>query len=601
MDQDERALRRPRGRAWGNEAQRAVLHAIAEDVARRSGHRVAAIEALRSDGNLEFVAVAGNPAARERLLGSATPLDLDRVLGRGSSVQGWVHVPAERLDAAGRAWVEAYGHTPDAPHPHDPTLWHPEDRLVRLLLSPEGELRALLYLDEPRDGRRPTEAAVAAINDEVHAMYDAIVGIVERELYGEQVRMATQARSALRSVPPDVGLRPYLDRASDAMVEAMDVDTVDVLLAGESAAPLGDHQAELEEHMRQVWLRGGHLVLEPEQAWGIGSDAVPTPPVMSDLMAARGIGSWLLVPIGAEQEYLGTMGLGRAPGSPRWADSEVNAASVVAGDLADVVVGTRLIDRERELNAELRDVDDYRRDMILTLAHELRNPVSVLFTHLELLDLGDVAPEDRDSLAALGRATRRIEVMVEDLMALASASDPDAGDPAVPVELSGLVDDVADFLATTAVSQGIRLRLDVAPGLVVAGDEAALHRVVANLVSNALKYTPSGGRVTVRLEPEPRDGVPGALLTCADTGIGITPGDLVRIFEPFYRSRSAEARLRPGTGLGLAIVEQVVEHHGGTVDVDSEVGKGTTFRVWLPRVEDGPAADASTPGDVRPV
>lgn len=600
MDQHEGTLRRPRGRAWGNEAQRAVLHAIAEDVARRSGHRVAAIEALRSDGNLEFVAIAGNPEARQRLLGRAAPLDLDRLLGTGVAVQGWVHVPVERLDAAGRAWVAAYGHTPDAPDPHDPTRWHPEDRLVRLLLSPEGELRATLYLDEPRDGRRPTEAAVAAINDEVHAMYDAIVGIVERELYGEQVRMVTQARSALRSVTPDIGLRPYLDRASAAMVEAMDVDTVDVLLARESAPPLGAHQAELEEHMRQVWLRRGHLVLEPERAWGIGTDSVPTPRVMAELMAARGIGSWLLVPIGAGQDYLGTMGLGRLPDGPRWIDSEVNAAAAVARSLADVVVGTRLIDRERELNAQLRDLDDHRRDMILTLAHELRNPVSVLFTHLELLDLGDVAPQDRDSLAALRRATRRIEVMVEDLMALASTSDTDAGDPAAPVDLSDLVEDVADFLAATAVSQGIRLRLDVASGLVVAGEEAALHRVVANLVSNALKYTPSGGRVTVRLEPEPRDGAPGALLTCADTGIGITPGDLVRIFEPFYRSRSAEARLRPGTGLGLAIVEQVVEHHGGTVDVESEVGKGTTFRVWLPRVEDGAAADASTPGDVRP-
>lgn len=486
------AWMRPRGQAWGNEAQRAVLHALAEDIARRSGHRVAAIEVLRSDGNLEFVAIAGSPEARAQLLGQAAPLRLEQIVGSGDAIDGWVHIPSERMDDVARAWMTQYGHTPDLPLPDRPDQWHPEDRLVRLLENEDGELRATLYLDEPLDGMRPTVARVTAINAEIEAMYDAIVGIVERELYGEQVRMVTQARTAIRSVSPGLGLHDFLEEMGHAMVEVMAVDSVDVLLAGDSAPSLEGHQPVLEEHMRQVWLRRGHLVLEREQSWGVTDTAVPTPPVMRDLMARRGLGSWLLVPIGLGEEYLGTIGLGRTLDGPRWIDSEINAASAVASDLAGVVVDARLMDRERALNAELRDVSDYRRDMVLTLAHELRNPVSVLFTHLELVGMEEKIEEAHDSLAALERATRRIEDMVEDLMALASVSDTDHDLLVTEVDVAALVRESSEFLASMAASAGVDLVLDTQPGLVLVADRDGLQRMVTNLLSNALKYTPPG-------------------------------------------------------------------------------------------------------------
>ncbi|GAA5114110.1 hypothetical protein GCM10023339_19310 [Alloalcanivorax gelatiniphagus] len=577
---------RPRGQAWGNESQRAVLHALAEDIARRSGHRVAAIAALRSDGNLEFVAIAGSPVARERLLGRAAPLALEHLVGAGVPIAGWVHVPAENIGDSTRAWMEQYGHTPDLPLPERPGDWHPQDRLVRLLENEDGELRATLYLDEPLDGRRPTEAVVEAVNAEIQVAYEAIVSIVERELYGEQVRMVTQARTAMRSVRPGLAMHEFLRKVSAAMVEAMHVDTVDVLLAGDSAPSLEGHRELLEEHMRQAWLRRGHLVLEPERSWGVTDGAVPTPAVMSDLMAARGIGSWLLVPIGLGEEYLGTMGLGRSVGGARWIDSEINAAAAVASDLAGVVVDARLMERERTLNAELRGVSDYRRDMVVTLSHELRNPLSVLFTHLELLAEESHTEQAQESLDALGRATRRIEDMVEDLMALASTADREHGSATGEVDLSGLVRESSEFLASMAAHAGVELRLRVADGLVLAGDGAGLQRMVTNLLSNAFKYTPPGGHVTLTAESRASGDRDGVLLTCADTGIGIDASEVEQVFAPFYRSRSSEARLRPGTGLGLAIVESVVERHRGTVSVESVVGEGTTFTVWLPLVPD---------------
>ena len=587
MAESHRTWTHPRGQAWGNEAQRAVLHAIAEDVARRSGHGVAAIEAMRSDGFVEFVAIAGNPAASADLLGRASPLILDRLLTLGTEVEGWVHTPGERLEDNDRAWIAEYGHIPDRPRRADPEAWHPDDQLVRLLENDEGSLRALLYLDEPLSGLRPTAATIAAINAEIHVMYDAVVSIVERELYGEQVRMVTQARAAMQSVRPGMGMADFLDEVSRAMVDAMAVDSVSGLLAGSPAPELEPHTAILEDSMRQVWLKQGHLVVEPTQTWGlVAQHAVPTPGVLRRLMHDRDLASWLLVPIGMGEEYLGTMGLGRTVGGGRWIDSEINAADAVASDLASLILDSRLMERERTLNAKLRDLVDHRRDMVNTLAHELRTPVSVLRMHLELLAEDATHGRAEESRAAMDRSARRIEDMIEDLMTLATVSDADNVVPLAPVDLSSVAREACDFLAPVATSSGLVLETDIADDLVVTGEESGLQRMVANLVSNAIKYTPAGGRVTLVVRPETVSDRDGVRLTCVDTGIGIAPSDLDHVFTPFFRSSSTDARQRPGTGLGLAITERVVKRHGGTVEVRSELGAGTTFTVWLPLVAD---------------
>ena len=126
------------------------------------------------------------------------------------------------------------------------------------------------------------------------------------------------------------------------------------------------------------------------------------------------------------------------------------------------------------------------------------------------------------------------------------------------------------------------MRTDITDGFVVEGELAGLQRLVTNLLSNALKYTPEGGRVDVRLAPEVADGHDGVRLTCADTGIGIAAAEFGDVFTPFFRSARPEARRRPGTGLGLAITERVVTGHHGSIEVESVLGEGTTFTVWLP-------------------
>lgn len=573
---------RPRAEAWGNEPGRAVLRAVAEDVARRSGHRVAAIEALRSDGNLEFVAIAGSPEAEARLLGRGTPLSLDSFVSYGTPLAGWVVIPGERLDDDARAWMGAYGHTPDRPSSEEPDAWRPDDRLVRLLENESGELRAILYLDEPLSGRRPTAASLAAVNAEIGVMFEAVVSIVERELFGEQVRMLAQARTAMQGVRPGLGVDDALRELSDAMVAAMAVDSVDVLLADRTHPDLGPRTAELADRMRGVWHARGHLVVEPTETWGYAEHAVPTPGAVRRLMEHRGLASWLLVPVGTGEDHLGTIGFGRVHGAPRWVDSEINAATLVASDVARVVLDARLMERERTLNQELRDTTDYRRDMVVTLAHELRNPVSVLWTQLELLTQDPGCDRCGGSLAAMDRAARRIEDMVEDLMALATVSDPERAAPHEPVDLSAVVRESGDFLAPVAAMGGVDFVTSIADDLVVCGEAVGMQRMATNLISNAFKYTPPGGRVTLSLARHASGGRDGVQLRCADDGIGIDDNEVAHVFTPFFRSSSKEARQRSGTGLGLAITDRVVRSHQGTIEVRSELGVGTDFTVWLP-------------------
>ena len=370
---------------------------------------------------------------------------------------GWRHIPSERLDDETRAWLDEYGHRPDVPASGLPDGWDPDDQMVRLLENEDGELRGLLYLDEPVSGLRPTPEGAAAINAEAGVLFEAVISIVERELYGEQVRMVTQARRAIESVRPGLGVEDLSRELSRAMVEAMDVATVDVVAAGSEVPGIEEDRRHVTELMRGQWARRGHVVVERQQTWSMKEESIETPPSLTRLLDTYGLGSGLLVPIGAGEEYLGTLSMGRAADAPRWNASEINAATTVASDLARLLLEARLMERQRALNVELRDVNDYRRDMVLTLAHELRNPVSVLFSHLEMLGLETHSAESSHSLEALDRAARRIEDMVADLMTLASVSDPDRGAPMGEVDLSDLVRETSDFLAPMGASAGVAM------------------------------------------------------------------------------------------------------------------------------------------------
>ncbi|MDO8530825.1 MAG: ATP-binding protein [Dehalococcoidia bacterium] len=180
-----------------------------------------------------------------------------------------------------------------------------------------------------------------------------------------------------------------------------------------------------------------------------------------------------------------------------------------------------------------------------------------------------------------------LQRLVEHLLAL-TRLDRGGDLPKATVDLAPLLYDMADEIGALANAAGLALHVEVPPHLPpVRVNVDAMRSVVRNLLDNAIQYTPTGGNVTLRARE--RDG--GAEVSVLDTGQGIPPESLPRIWERFYRVDTARSRRQGGAGLGLALVRAIVEAHGGRVGVESELGKGSAFTLWLPAAE-GPARPA---------
>ena len=192
---------------------------------------------------------------------------------------------------------------------------------------------------------------------------------------------------------------------------------------------------------------------------------------------------------------------------------------------------------------------------------------------------GWLAPEDRRSVAAAGRGADRMRAVIEDLLTMAEVADPEHEFVPEPVDLRRVLLDVAEEChhAATAKSQDCTVEAPDDPVL-VAGSADELHRMLANLASNAIKYSAEGATIEVHLAR-----IDGSVrVSFVDAGIGISPRDQGHLFREFFRSTNPDALARPGTGLGLAIVDRIVQRHSGHVDVSSELGRGTTVSVTLP-------------------
>ena len=225
-----------------------------------------------------------------------------------------------------------------------------------------------------------------------------------------------------------------------------------------------------------------------------------------------------------------------------------------------------------------RRLEVLRRDFVANASHELKTPVAAVRVLAETLltALPDDPEAGRRFAERIAREAERLDVLVRDLLDL---SRVERGTLDVePVDLVGLAKEVVGGYGDLAEERRIRLHSELRPQVSMRGDRAQLGLLLSNLLDNALRHTPARGTVCVRLDAtESR-----ALIQVADTGEGIPAGELPRVFERFYRVDKARARQTGGTGLGLAIVRHVAEAHGGTVGVDSELGRGSTFTVSLP-------------------
>src|SRR3990170_3464985 len=231
---------------------------------------------------------------------------------------------------------------------------------------------------------------------------------------------------------------------------------------------------------------------------------------------------------------------------------------------------------------ELRRLEQVRTEFVANVSHELRTPLTAIHGYLETL-LGG-ALEERDNarrfLEIVFRQTERLGRLLDDLTDLSNIELGRIALRLEPVRLPGGGGSVLAIIAPKAEAGRVALASELAPGLgPVSADRDRLAQVLINLVDNAVKYTPEGGRVTVSARPAADGRVE---VVVADTGVGIPPADLPRITERFYRVDKARSRELGGTGLGLAIVKHLVLAHAGELAIESTPGRGTTVRVALP-------------------
>lgn len=245
-------------------------------------------------------------------------------------------------------------------------------------------------------------------------------------------------------------------------------------------------------------------------------------------------------------------------------------------------INSELVTRQRDLASEAAQVATQRERLTQHLgmtAHDLKNPLQLVLSLAEILESDpDLSARQRDVVARISRSAQSMRAIVDNLTEGVIAPAAGLQDPA-PVDLRDLAESVVGRYQLLTARRDLRVVLDVPHpdvALVVQGEVVRLERVLDNLVGNAAKFSPDGRTVTVRLE---RDGA-DAVIRVIDEGPGIDPGRHEAVFALFHREEGT-AHV-PGVGLGLAIVRQLVDLHGGSVDLDSALGHGATFVVRLP-------------------
>ncbi|HEV3050759.1 MAG TPA: HAMP domain-containing sensor histidine kinase, partial [Longimicrobium sp.] len=292
------------------------------------------------------------------------------------------------------------------------------------------------------------------------------------------------------------------------------------------------------------------------------------------LTATLIIGTWLtrtlLRPIGELRKGMGTVAQGDF-------DPDVHIPNKRPDELGDLA---RSFDTMTE---QLRELDRLKAEFVSVASHEIKTPLSVIRGYVTLLSdgiYGEVNDAQKKTLEAVSAQTDRLARLVHRLLDVSRFEAGGARLELREIDLHTFFDELTSDFRVLAVQNGIdfpvRMTDDLPPTIV--GDEDRLSEVLGNLLSNAFKFTERGG--SIRVDAARHDG--GIQVEVEDTGVGIAPEKLPRIFEKFYQVENDAQPRSVGSGLGLAIAREIVEAHGGTISAESEEGKGTRFRVFLP-------------------
>lgn len=260
----------------------------------------------------------------------------------------------------------------------------------------------------------------------------------------------------------------------------------------------------------------------------------------------------------------------------------VHFRDITERHIAEQSMATALASEQQAVE-RLRELEKVKSDFVATVSHELRTPLTSIMGYLELLAegaVGDLNGAQVGLVDRLDRNSRRLLLLVEDLLTLSEIESSRLTINAVPTDPRTVVSAAHDAIAGLLATRSLDVAVDVPDEPVLHEvDPVELERMLVNLLTNAVKFTPDGGRIGTRLEADDRE----TTLVVTDTGMGIPESEQDRLFTRFFRSSTATEQAVQGTGLGLTIVQAIVAVHGGAIEVESRAGHGTTFIVRLPR------------------
>ncbi|SEQ45662.1 Signal transduction histidine kinase [Arthrobacter sp. OV608] len=409
-----------------------------------------------------------------------------------------------------------------------------------------------------REQLRQVSAAVRGTNDPQEIAGHVVAGF-GRTFKADHVRLTTFEDER---VPPITAAwtRPGLEPLADTALPDEDSarQTADMLWAG--AETLSSSEGSEEDG--QTGEPGGN----------------PRPGPAASLLA---------VPMGEGSSSLGIIWIAMLDEPRQWSRAELGLIQHVAGNAAHGLIQSHLISSQQQVVKQLRQLDKAKTDFLATVNHELRTPLTSIMAYLDMIQESTeqpVSPEVHQMLDIVVRNTERLRMLIEDMLSVSRNGLEDNLMHLTPVRLGQTLDLVAGALRPLAQLQNVTIAVDPAPeDPEILADEVQLQQVFTNLVSNAIKFTPSGGRIEVGSESHAAaDGTRWATVSVADTGIGISSEEIDHVFTRFYRASNAMSGAIPGTGLGLAITKDIVARHGGRIDVASTLGSGTTVTVSLP-------------------
>lgn len=553
---------------------------IADGICRLVGFGLAVVEIVDRD-ELVTVAVAHGPAigpadssdSTGPVVGDRTPVE--RRWQALTAAENW-----GRFKLARRLPGQA-----DA----DPARWQPTDLLIAPIHAPSGVLLGCLTVDLPDDGQRPGPIRRQLLERYAEQATRVIVTALERDRLAEAARLATAARDVVRVATAHASLTGAIQEVGPALRSAFGLVGLRLRVFDSDGSGFVQQSSErpitvdpalgsvLHAAADRLWHRGQAGIVGRSQL----RNADAPPENIAALLAhleANGLDSMLIIPLGAGEECLGSLALLREDGAPAWTESEYAAAVDIGRDLGLVLRRARARERERQLIRDLAELDRYQSGLIATVAAQLQDPLGTI---QDALDRAVNGPDGLDETAADGihDGAQRMLRVADSLLLLSRLAHPDHAPVRREVDLAPVVRRVTDLTAVAAERRGLTItaRLPLQPVL-ASGNLGELERLLIELLGNAVKYTPDGGTVLVRLHRHLEDVV----LTIADTGLGIAEDEQPRVYDDFFRGRAAAQAGEPGSGLGLAIVDRIVRRHRGQIELDSAIGSGTTVRVTLP-------------------